>query len=485
MSEPGKRLIVGPFNRVEGDLEVRLTIEEGRVARAEVVSTLFRGFERMLSGRDPLDALVFVPRICGICSVSQSVAAARALNVLSGKPMPINGERALNLVHAAENAADHLTHFNLFFMPDFTREAYVSRTWHGDVVTRFAPGSGVAQRAAVKARAELLHIMGILAGHWPHSLAIQPGGVTKAPDAQERVRLMAIIAGFRRYLEAEIFGGDLEAFLALESREALAAWCVARPNSDLARFMACARDAALGTLGVGTDALLSAGAYDLAGEALFAPGLLRRSRLSPFNPDGIVEDVSHAHMVPGEAKHPFEGETRPDGRLEAAGYTFCKAPRLDGHPVEVGALARQVIDGQPLVRALFEEGGANVETRVMARLVELARLAGVMDRFVRDMNVKDVFFDPAKLPEAGQAAGFCEAARGTLGHWMVVKKGVIANYQIIAPTTWNFSPRDAAGIPGPLERALVGTPVTEGEQAPVAVQHIVRSYDPCMVCTVH
>ena len=65
------RLLVGPFNRVEGDLEVRLECEGGRVERAEVVSPLFRGFERMLAGRAVSDALVFAPRICGICSVSQ------------------------------------------------------------------------------------------------------------------------------------------------------------------------------------------------------------------------------------------------------------------------------------------------------------------------------------------------------------------------------------------------------------------------------
>ncbi len=61
----------------------------------------------------------------------------------------------------------------------------------------------------------------------------------------------------------------------------------------------------------------------------------------------------------------------------------------------------------------------------------------------------------------------------------------IANYQIVAPTSWNFSPRDAAGTPGALEAALVGAPVQPGEDTPVAVQHIVRSFDPCMVCTVH
>jgi uptake hydrogenase large subunit len=391
----------------------------------------------------------------------------------------------MNLIHAAENAADHLTHFNLFFMPDFTRPDYAHLPWHGDVVARFTPGAGLGQRASVKARAELLHIMGLLAGHWPHSLAIQPGGVTKAPDANDRIRLFGILNGFRRYLEAEIYGGDLDAFLALDSRDSLLGWCAARPACDLARFMHAAHDAGLAGLGIGQDALLSAGAYEVGGQQHFGAGVMRRSRLMPFDPQDVVEDVSHAYMVKSEPKHPFEGETRPDGRLEAPGYTFCKAPRLDGQPVEVGALARQVVDGQPLIRALFEQGGANVETRVIARLVELARLVGVMEGLTRAIAVGERFFAPRPLPQAGQATGFCEAARGTLGHWLVVKKGVISNYQIIAPTTWNFSPRDASGLPGPLERALVGTPVRPDEKTPVMVQHIVRSYDPCMVCTVH
>lgn len=89
------------------------------------------------------------------------------------------------------------------------------------------------------------------------------------------------------------------------------------------------------------------------------------------------------------------------------------------------------------------------------------------------------------MPGYGRAAGLTEAARGALGHWLRVENGRIAGYQIIAPTTWNFSPRDAQGVPGPLEAALVGAPIRQGETTPVAVQHIVRSFDPCMVCTVH
>lgn len=73
------RITIGPFNRVEGDLEVRLDVESGLVMRAEVTAPLYRGFEQILEGRPPLDALALAPRICGICSVSQSVAAAAAL----------------------------------------------------------------------------------------------------------------------------------------------------------------------------------------------------------------------------------------------------------------------------------------------------------------------------------------------------------------------------------------------------------------------
>ena len=124
------RRIVGPFNRVEGDLEVQLDIGDGQVRTAWVNSPLYRGFEQILHGKDPRDALVYTPRICGICSVSQSLAAAYALARAQDLVMPPNGELAVNLILANENLADHFTHFYLFFMPDFAREIYKSESWY-------------------------------------------------------------------------------------------------------------------------------------------------------------------------------------------------------------------------------------------------------------------------------------------------------------------------------------------------------------------
>uniref|UniRef100_UPI003D0A1C1E nickel-dependent hydrogenase large subunit n=1 Tax=Sedimenticola sp. TaxID=1940285 RepID=UPI003D0A1C1E len=135
--------------------------------------------------------------------------------------------------------------------------------------------------------------------------------------------------------------------------------------------------------------------------------------------------------------------------------------------------------------ALMNGSGGNVFSRVVARHIESARLLLSMRRWLNEIELGEAFHAEVQLPESGRAAGLIEAARGSLGHWVTVEKGVITGYQIIAPTTWNFSPRDAAGNPGALEQALVGTAVDDGDKHAVAIQHVVRSFDPCMVCTVH
>ena len=470
-------LLVGPFNRVEGDLEVKLTLRDGVVAAAHVNAPLFRGFEVMLLGKDPRDALTLVPRICGICSISQSAAAAQALASAQGLAPSPDGAAMAALIHAVENACDHLSHFHLFFMPDFARPAYAGRGWHGRVVERFAAMTGTAARRAVAARAEVMHILGLMAGKWPHTLAIQPGGVTRTPTMRDRVRILASLRAFRGWLESAMFGGPLEDFAGLSSVEALMRWT----GGDVGLFLEIAADTGLERLGRGAGRYLSFGAYPLETGPVFAGGLWDGG-LRALDTGGIIEDVSHAWML-GEARHPWAGETRPDARMAAPGYSWCKAPRLEGTPWETGALARQVVAGHPLARDLARQGG--VLARVAGRLLELALLAGVMERLAEGIQPEARFLVDGPMPAEARGEGLVEAARGALGHWLRVEKGRIAGYQIVAPTTWNFSPRDAGGVPGPLEAALEGVPVGADEAVPVAVQHVVRSFDPCMVCTVH
>ncbi|MDZ7858337.1 nickel-dependent hydrogenase large subunit [Sphaerotilus sp.] len=488
------RLIVGPFNRVEGDLEVRLDLADGRVRSAEVSAPMYRGFEQILVGRPAHDALVIVPRICGICSVSQSVAAAQALADLAGTTPPPNGLLATNLMLACENLADHLTHFYLFFLPDFTREVYATRPWYAEARRRFAAlspdGAGDHHRLATAARQRWFTLLGTLGGKWPHTGSIEPGGSARAIDAAERLRLLAKVREFRGFLERTLFGAPLEAIGAVASEAELQQWHAQAPmGGDLRAFLTISADLGLDTLGVGPGRYLSHGAYRQPDGALAFPrGLWRADtgRLAPLDLSAITEDVTHAWLEDGgaPARHPARGLTLPDADKPDA-YTWNKAPRLAGEVVETGALARQLADGQPLVRDAVARVGGTVHTRVLARLVELARVVPMMERWLMAIVPREPFCHAAPLPDEGEGVGLTEAARGALGHWVSVRGGRLAHYQIIAPTSWNFSPRDASGTPGALEAALEGAPVRPGETSPVSVQHIVRSFDPCMVCTVH
>ena len=482
------RRIVGPFNRVEGDLEVKLDIAHGQVRDAYVVSTLYRGFEQMMQGKDPRDALVYAPRICGICSISQSAAAAAALATAQQICPPPNGVLVSNLIHATENIADHLTHFYVFFMPDFARAVYQNEKWYSWVAKRFKALKGTAARDVLPVRAEFMHIVGLLAGKWPHTMTIQPGGTTKSVAQQEKARLAALLAGFRRFLETAVFGDALETVVRLKSKAELADWATSKSpdQSDFRSFLHLSDALHLDELGHASDRFLSYGAYQSDAGPLFARGVFTNGKVSRFDPDAVREDPSHAWLADSDKdpKHPFEGTTLPDADAKD-GYSWCKAPRLSGHVMEVGALARQLVDGHPLMRDLVANKTGSVHSRVVARFLEIARIVPIMESWVASIHPGEPFCDHGDIPDTARGVGLVEAARGSLGHWLKIKDGKIHNYQIIAPTTWNFSPRDAKETPGPLEQALKGAPIRPGEDDPIAVQHIVRSFDPCMVCTVH
>ena len=481
------RIVVGPFNRVEGDLELKLDVEDDRVVAARVTTPLYRGFEQILVGRPIGDALVIAPRICGICSVSQSLAAAKTLAAFSGAVPAPNGALATALAHAAENLADHLSHFYLFFMPDFARAEYAGRSWAPTIGARFTAVKGSAGADFLPLRSRLLEIMGLIAGKWPHSLAFRPGGTTLALDLGGKMRLRAILADVRAFLEATLFGRRLEDVAAIETPEELDR-IAAAGRGDFAAFLHLAADLDLARLGPGPGTVMSYGAYADVGPGgpLFAAGLFDTATAAalPFAPANIVEDPARSWLA-GEARPPARAETLPDiDRPDA--YSWARAPRYDGRAVEVGAVARQLVAGHPLIRAMVARDGATtVAARVVARLLEVARVVPAMEAWVGAIVPSEPFCVNGSEPTDGSGVGLVEAARGGLGHWMTVRGGRITRYQIIAPTTWNFSPRDGDDRPGPLESALEGTALSGLGAKAAAVQHVVRSFDPCMVCTAH
>lgn len=479
------RKILGPFNRVEGDLEVEVEITDGIVTKAWVNSPLYRGFEQILQGKPPLDALTYTPRICGICSVSQSVACASALAEAQGVTPPTNGQLATNLVLACENLADHLTHFYLFFMPDFARDTYQNKPWHDDIAARFRAQTGTATTSMLKARAEFMHITGILAGKWPHTLSIQPGGTTTSASASDKIQLLGKLTSFREFLETQLFTDTLENISQLNSDDNLKSWMENHSQSDFAQFLKVADDLQLDELGTIDAKFMSFGVYSVDDKPFLPQGIWSNDELSKLDTKLIKEDISSSWMLSQNgAKHPFQGNTLPDPD-QADGYSWCKAPRYNEQVIEVGALARQTIAQHPLALDLVKNKQSNVRNRVITRLLELARIVPEMENWVKQIKPDEPFQITAKLPDEAEGQGIIEAARGSLGHWIRIRNGRILNYQIIAPTTWNFSPRDKDNVAGALEQALIGTELGDEGNDSVSIQHIVRSFDPCMVCTVH
>jgi hydrogenase large subunit len=487
------RKILGPFNRVEGDLEVDIEITDGKISKAWVNSPLYRGFEQILQGKPPLDALVYTPRICGICSVSQSVACARALADAQGITPTTNGQLLTNLILACENLADHLTHFYLFFMPDFARDTYRDKNWFNDIQRRFQSQTGTATISMLKARAEFMHITGILAGKWPHSLSIQPGGTTTSASTSDKIKLLHILTGFRDFLETRLFSDSLENICQLDSADSLNTWSKTHHQADFAQFLNLAEDLKLNQLGQIDAHFMSYGVYENVYDDtnrtekgyFFPRGIFANNILNTLDTRLVREDISHSWMLSQNGpKHPYQGNTLPDPE-QKDGYSWCKAPRYDEKVIEVGALARQTISRHPLILDLVEQNQSNVQNRVIARLLELARIIPEMEKWVQQIQPGMPCQNGAEMPDEAEGEGLIEAARGSLGHWIRIHKGRILNYQIIAPTTWNFSPRDRDNKPGALEQALSGTIIDNEGSNTVAIQHIVRSFDPCMVCTVH
>ena len=245
--------------------------------------------------------------------------------------------------------------------------------------------------------------------------------------------------------------------------------------------------------------------------------ILRRdlAQVHPFEQERVTEEVVRSWYEDAEPLHPWDEDTRPryagpeppyeeldvDER-----YSWIKSPRYEGRPMEVGPLARVLVayaSGVPRIRELVDLvlTGLGVPAtalfstlgRTAARGIETLYTAELLDTLLDqlqermaagDTKIHAGAWDPAEWPAELRGAGFHEAPRGALGHWIVIRDGRIARYQCVVPTTWNASPRDARGVAGPYEAALVGTPI-EDQERPLEILRTIHSFDPCIACAVH
>ncbi|BAE49918.1 nickel-dependent hydrogenase large subunit [Paramagnetospirillum magneticum] len=494
-----RKILDVPVNRVEGDLELRLEIADGMVVDAWSAGTMFRGFERLLIGRGALDGLVVTPRICGICSTTHLMTAAKALDAVAGAKVPDNGVRLRNLALMAEHVQSDVRQGILMFLVDFANPAYRAQPLYDEAVRRYAPLAGEAVAEAVRETKHVVEIIAIIGGQWPHSSFMVPGGLSYAPPVAELLQCRHVLDGFRGWYERRILGCSLDRWRAVDSLEALDLWLeesAAHRDSDVGFLLRFGRTIGLDRLGGGHGNFLSCGSLDLPAETaargvgghLVPSGFARGAVVEGFDPAAIAEHVAASWYAAYEGgRHPAEGETEPYASgEEGRRYSWVKAARYLGTPAETGPFAERIVAGDPLFTDLLRRQGPNALARELARLTRPATLLPAMALWLGEVIASgghDIYADPGPIPD-GAGIGMIQAARGALGHWIAIKDGRIERYQIITPTVWNGSPRDSGGVRGPWEEALIGTPVADADN-PVEVGHVIRSFDPCLVCSVH
>ncbi|MEM9694070.1 MAG: nickel-dependent hydrogenase large subunit, partial [Myxococcota bacterium] len=506
-------LDIAPVGRVEGDLDVRVEIENGQVVNAWTHAEMFRGFEMILKGKDPQAGLVVTPRACGICGASHLTCASNALDTAYGATVPRNGIIARNLGQLVETIQSIPRYFYALYAVDFVNEKYKKMKSYEECVRRFAPFTGTSYELGVTISGRPVEIYALLGGQWPHSSYMVPGGVMCAPTLTDITRAWSILEYFKQnWLEPVFLGCKLERYEEIKSYDDWMAWMDEKKehrDSDIAFHyrvgfeyglekygQGCGRYVTWGYLphedryqnptidGRNAAVIMKSGIYDAASDKHITMDQAR-----------VRENTTHSWYNEGEGdKHPFERTTAaiPKNAHDFQGhYSWSTAVKdMELGRCEAGPLSRQLIAGgshgeswqhtDPFILSMFKKHGPSLHMRQIARLHEIVKLYREAERCLREIRFDEPFYQKPKARD-GQGWGATEAARGALAHWVSIKDGKIENYQIIAPTTWNVGPRDGDDTRGPIEEALVGTPIAN-QYDPIEVGHVARSFDSCLVC---
>ncbi len=491
-----------PLNRVEGDLEIRVHLKDGVVEDAWSSGTLFRGFERLMEGREPLDALVITPRICGICTISHLHASVLALENMVHAEIPSNAHRLRNVASLIEHIQSDIRHGFIYFMSDFVNPMYHESSFFTEAVRRYEPLKGESVLQALDQSKRLVDILILLGGKWPHSSFMVPGGLATLVHTDILAEALVIVRSFKAWYEKRVLGCSLEQWKSITKLDELLSFYeenhTGPAQSDVGFYIRMAREAGLHMIGKGYGYFISFGGLTIpddsevrifsgSDQTLLRSGIFREGVIEQFDQKEITEDITSSWFHDETpVRHPLEGRTIPYASgFDGGKYSWAKAPRYQNKPMETGPLAQMLINEVPLFRDIVEKEGASAFVRELARLTRPVWFIRAVEQLL-----EEALRTPGKAYQGidgfhdGEGFGLLDATRGALGHWVRIRNGTIESYQIITPTAWNASPRDRMGQRGPWEEALIGTPVRD-EKNPVEVGHVIRSFDACLVCTVH
>jgi len=541
-----KKIVIDPITRIEGHLRIEVEVDENNtVTEAWASGQLFRGIETILKGRDPRDAGLIAQRICGVCTNVHYRASISAVEDAYQIALPKNAEIIRNMVTLALFVQDHIVHYyhlhSLDYVdvvsalgadPEDAAEAakkyhdYPYRTSRGHLSAvkeklasfvkagrlglfangywghkayRFTPEQNLVHMnhylEALRVQRDLSKAVAIFAGKTPHPQNLVVGGVTSVADMLNPQRLndfMFILKDARDFIE--------RAYI-----------------PDMKMAVEAYRDEIKAGYGRGSGNFMAVGGYRFGtGAALFEGGVITAhdfGTIEPFDDACITEEAARSWYADDAPASPYEERTEPfytdlneDGSLKTEGkYSWVKAPRYKGLPMEVGPLSRMIIGYlkeskvvKPYMQRFMDATGLELMDfsttlgRNAARAIEAQVCCDYVFDFCSDLIENIKYYDEEtwtkyvfeQLPAEAKGRGIFEVPRGVLSHFVRIEEAKIANYQAVVPTTWNASPKDARGVRGPYEESLVGLSLAD-PKAPLEVLRVVHSFDPCLACAVH
>ncbi len=463
-----QKIIIDPITRLEGHMAVEVEVDNGVVIDAKSKGMMFRGFELILQGRDPRDAAQLMQRICGVCPVSHGQAATAALDNAFGIEPPPNGRIIRNLILGSNYIQSHILHFFHLAALDFVKgpdvPPFVPR-YEADYRLPEAVNKAAVEAylQALKIRAKAHEMTALWGGKMPHQMAIAPGGVVTTPDAQK------ILDYKYRLKECTDFIDNVYIPILMAVAEAYPDWW---------------------EIGAGCKNVLAYGAFPLEEgmdhvkkDKFFPSGVYVNGAYQDLDIEQITEQVKYSWYADDTGgQKPTQAVVKPDPEKKDA-YTWLKAPRYNGAPMEVGPLARLWVMKQKDIIALGDKAFSTLG-RHYARAIEAKMVATALNEWVGQLEPGKPVTTPHKVPSTAQGVGLTEAPRGALGHWNKIEHGRTAVYNAIVPTTWYASPKDEQDVYGPIEQSLIGATVKDPAN-PVEIVRIIRAYDPCLACAVH
>lgn len=450
-----QKITINPVTRISGFMEINADVDNGAVVNAKTKGLMFRGFEQMLVGRNPFDAVYFTERICGICSTAHSMASTLALESVMGIEVTEQGRYLRDIIHGSEFLQNHLRHFFQMTIPDYVKMPQnfpLLNARHNDYRLPKEINDRIVKNYfdSLELSRSAHQMVAIFGGKAPHNHGIFIGGATMQATSDKVISMLSILDSIQTFIEEKMLPDVY----------------------DIAKYYP-----EYYQIGGGYGNLLSYGIFDHykeLGTLYVDPLVYTNGDITPFNPDRIAEVSDYSwckNLEPQDLYHQPIEDTK-----DLKAYTWVKTPRYENKPFEVGPLARQWLSGE-------YRNGISAMDRTIARVLEAKKICAVLKTLLENLRPGINFQQVYEVSVGGKGSGLIDTTRGALGHWVSVENRQILTYQIITPSAWNFCARDDEH-PGVAERALIGTPVQDVKD-PVEIGRVIRSFDPCISCATH